>query len=112
MRMRADEMADPELESLNRALQIGGADGGRISGALAYSQKRLATSELAADESRTRRTWNRVNANNIQASWKSISRDFLTLFSTIQTKSAETSHRRERHDARRTGRVRHSPCFG
>ena len=33
MRMRADEMADPELESLNRALQIGGADGGRISGA-------------------------------------------------------------------------------
>nr|DAK50866.1 MAG TPA: PORTAL PROTEIN [Caudoviricetes sp.] len=33
MRMRADEMADPELESLNRALQIGGADGGRIAGA-------------------------------------------------------------------------------
>ena len=28
-----DEMADPELESLNRALRIGGADGGRISGA-------------------------------------------------------------------------------
>lgn len=34
---------------------------------------------------------NRVDANNIQASWKSISRDFLTLFSTIQTKSAETA---------------------
>ena len=49
MRMRADEMADPELESLNRALQIGGADGGRIS-VLAYSQKRLATLELARTE--------------------------------------------------------------
>ena len=57
---------------------------------LAYSQKRLATLELAADRA-ARRTWNRVDANNIQASWKSISRDFLTLFSTIQTKSAETA---------------------
>ena len=46
--------------------------------------------ELAADRA-ARRTWNRVDANNIQASWKSISRDFLTLFSTIQTKSAETA---------------------
>ena len=46
--------------------------------------------ELAADRA-ARRTWNRVDANNIQAAWKSISRDFLTLFSTIQTKSAETA---------------------
>ena len=32
---------------------------------LAYSQKRLATLELAADRA-ARRTWNRVDANNIQ----------------------------------------------
>ena len=89
MRMRADEMADPELESLNRALQIGGADGGRIAGA--GLQPETAGDVGAGGGQAARRTWNRVDANNIQASWKSISRDFLTLFSTIQTKSAETA---------------------